>query len=109
MDFILDHYENPRNSGFLSDEKETHSCDILQNGGNPGCGDIVTICLKIEDDIITDFKFEGEGWIVSQAGRSIISEVVWGKSTKEIMKRGTEKITDMIGEELELSRQKGSS
>ena len=54
MDFILDHYENPRNSGSLSDEKETHSCDILQNGGNPGCGDIVTICLKIENDIITE-------------------------------------------------------
>ena len=109
MDFILDHYENPRNSGSLSDEKETHSCDILQNGGNPGCGDIVTICLKIENDIITDFKFEGEGCIVSQAGTSIISEVVLGKSTKEIMNMGPEIITDMIGEELALSRPKCST
>ena len=82
---------------------------ILQNGGNPGCGDIVTICLKIENDIITDFKFEGEGCIVSQAGTSIISEVVLGKSTKEIMNMGPEIITDIIGEELALSRPKCST
>lgn len=110
MDFILDHYENPRNSGSLSEEsKISHKCDIKQNGGNPGCGDIVTICLKIENDIITDFKFEGEGCIVSQAGTSIISEVVLGKSTHEIMKMGPEVITDIIGEELSLSRPKCST
>ena len=110
MDFILDHYENPRNSGSLSGEdKSNHRCDIKQNGGNPGCGDIVTICLQFEDDVITDFKFEGEGCIVSQAGTSIISEVVTGKSKEEILAMGPEIITDIIGEELALSRPKCST
>ena len=59
--------------------------------------------------VITDFKFEGEGCIVSQAGTSIISEVVLGKSTKEIMNMGPEIITDIIGEELALSRPKCST
>ncbi len=110
MDFILDHYENPRNSGSLSGEdKSNHRCDIKQNGGNPGCGDIVTVCLQFEDNVITDFKFEGEGCIVSQAGTSIISEVVIGKSKEEILAMGPEIITDIIGEELALSRPKCST
>ena len=58
MDFILDHYENPRNAGTIEDaDVEKGRCDIAQNGGNPGCGDIITICLKVEDGIIKDFKF----------------------------------------------------
>mgnify|MGYP001344338563 FL=1 len=110
MDFILDHYENPRNAGSLNgDHKHTHSCDIQQNGGNPGCGDIITVCLKFNDGIIEDFKFEGEGCIVSQAGTSIISEIVIGKSKEEIMGMGPEVITEIIGEELALSRPKCST
>lgn len=110
MDFILDHYENPRNAGTIEDaDVEKGRCDIAQNGGNPGCGDIITICLKVEDGIIKDFKFEGEGCIVSQAGTSIISEVVLGKSVEDVLKMGPEAITDIIGEELALSRPKCST
>tara|TARA_Y100001970_G_scaffold224528_1_gene276796 strand:- start:48020 stop:48448 length:429 start_codon:yes stop_codon:yes gene_type:complete len=110
MDFILDHYENPRNAGSLNgDHEHTHSCDVKQNGGNPGCGDIITVCLKFNDGIIEDFKFEGEGCIVSQAGTSIISEIVIGKSKEEIMGMGPEVITEIIGEELALSRPKCST
>ncbi len=110
MDFILDHYENPRNAGSLNgDHEHTHSCDVKQNGGNPGCGDIITVCLKFNDGIIEDFKFEGEGCIVSQAGTSIISEIVIGKSKEEIMGMGPEVITEIIGEELALSRPKWST
>ena len=110
MDFILDHYENPRKAGSLNgDHEHTHSCDVKQNGGNPGCGDIITVCLKFNDGIIEDFKFEGEGCIVSQAGTSIISEIVIGKSKEEIMGMGPEVITEIIGEELALSRPKCST
>ncbi len=110
MDFILDHYENPRNAGSLNGEtKVEHNCDVLQNGGNPGCGDIITVCLKVNDGIVEDFKFEGEGCIVSQAGTSIISEIVIGKSTEEILSMGPEIITEIIGEELALSRPKCST
>ena len=110
MDFILDHYENPRNSGSIEDpDVEQGGCDILQKGGNPGCGDIITICLKIKDKIIKDFKFEGEGCIVSQAGTSIISEMVIGKEIDEIVEMGPEIMSEMLGEELTLSRPKCST
>ena len=56
MDYILDHYEDPRNSGTITDADKVQN-SVCQNGGNPGCGDIVTICLKVEDGIIKDFKF----------------------------------------------------
>ena len=61
MDFILDYYENPRNSGSIDDpDVEQGKCDILQKGGNPGCGDIITICLKVEDKIIKTLENKTE-------------------------------------------------
>ncbi len=110
MDFILDHYENPRNTGSIEDaDVEQGRCDVLQKGGNPGCGDIITICLKVEDKIIKDFKFEGEGCIVSQAGASIISEMVIGKNIDEITSMGPELMAEILGEDLALSRPKCST
>jgi nitrogen fixation NifU-like protein len=108
MDYILDHYEDPRNSGTITDADKVQN-SVCQNGGNPGCGDIVTICLKVEDGIIKEFKFEGEGCIVSQAGTSIISELVVGKSLDEVTKMGPEVMTEILGEELTLSRPKCST
>ena len=110
MDFILDHYENPRNTGTIDDaDVEKGHCDVLQKGGNPGCGDIISICLKVEKGIIKDFKFEGEGCIVSEAGTSIISEMVLGKEIDEILNMGPELMSDILGEELTLSRPKCST
>ena len=59
--------------------------------------------------IIKDFKFEGEGCIVSQAGTSIISEMVLGKEIDEILNMGPELMSDILGEELTLSRPKCST
>lgn len=111
MDFILDHYENPRNTGTIEDaDVEAGRCDVLQKGGNPGCGDIISICLKVDDNgVIKDFKFEGEGCIVSQAGTSIISEMVIGKDIEEVLNMGPELMSDILGEELTLSRPKCST
>ena len=108
MDYILDHYENPRNSGSISDADKAQN-SICQNGGNPGCGDIVTICLNVKDGKIVDLKFEGEGCIVSQAGTSIITEKVRGKDIEEVLKMGPEMMTEILGEELTLSRPKCST
>ena len=110
MDFILDHYENPRNAGSIGDaDIEQGRCDVLQKGGNPGCGDIITICLKVEDKIIKDFKFEREGCIVSQAGTSIISEMVIGKDVDEIRKMEPQLMAEVLGEDLALARPKCST
>ena len=44
IDFILDHYENPRHYGPLENPS------VIQKGGNPGCGDVVTFYLKVDGD-----------------------------------------------------------
>ena len=99
MTFILDHYENPRNYGSLD------NAQVVQKGGNPGCGDIVTLYLNIDDEgRIKDVSFEGEGCIVSQAGTSIITEIVAGKTVDEVEAMGPEVITDVIGRELAMTR-----
>ena len=67
---VLDHYQHPRNKHRMED------ADVQLGGGNPGCGDLITMYLKIgDDDRISAVSFEGEGCTVSQAGGSIISEV----------------------------------
>jgi len=101
MTLILDHYESPRNRGSI------HSADISHEGVNPGCGDIVKMFIKIDDqNIIEDVKFMGEGCILSQAGASIITENVFGKAIQEVEIMTTETITDIIGKDLALARPK---
>jgi nitrogen fixation NifU-like protein len=56
IDFILDHYESPRHYGALED------ATVVQKGGNPGCGDIVTFYLKLDGDgADRRISFEAEG------------------------------------------------
>ena len=101
MSFILDHYESPRNHGIINDP------DAFYEGGNPGCGDIVRVYLKIDDNnLINEIKFDGEGCILSQAGTSIITEAVQGKSVEEVEQMTPEVITDLIGTEIAMSRPK---
>ena len=99
IEFILDHYNNPRNQGPLDDP------DILVNGGNPGCGDVVTMYVKVdESDRVTDVKFEGRGCTISMAGASIITEMVKGKTLKEIEEMPYTPLIDQMGEDVVKSR-----
>jgi nitrogen fixation NifU-like protein len=99
MTFILDHYENPRNYGTLGD------ANVVQKGGNPGCGDIITIYLKVDDGgLIKEVGFEGEGCIVSQAATSMVTEMVVGKTVKEVEAMNHDIITDLIGRDIAMTR-----
>jgi nitrogen fixation NifU-like protein len=99
MQVILDHYENPRHYGVREDS------DVVQKGGNPGCGDIITIYLKLDDDgRIGDVSFDGEGCIVSQATTSMITDIVLGKTAEEVENMNPDFITDLIGKDLALTR-----
>jgi nitrogen fixation NifU-like protein len=95
IDFILDHYENPRHYGPLAD------ASIVQKGGNPGCGDIVTFYLKVDGDgRITGISFEGEGCTISQAASSIVTEMFTGKTVAEVEAASPEAILDLLGREI---------
>jgi len=104
IEFLMDHYEDPRNYGKMED------ATVSQKGGNPGCGDIVTIYLKISpDDKVEKISFEGEGCTISQAAASIVTEMIAGKTLKEIEEIPHDAVIDIMGREIALTRPKCST
>jgi nitrogen fixation protein NifU and related proteins len=99
IEIILDHFEHPRNKGRMED------ADIQLGGGNPGCGDLITMYLKVgDDDRITNASFEGEGCTISQAGGSIISEMIEGMTLDEVKDLGTQTMVEEMGQDVVNSR-----
>ena len=99
IEYILDHFQNPRNKGRMED------AEVQLGGGNPGCGDLITMYLKLdEDDRIAAVSFEGEGCTISQAGGSIISEMIEGMSLAEVKALGTETMKEEMGDDIVKSR-----
>ncbi len=99
IEFILDHYENPRNSGKLED------ADVISDGGNPGCGDIVTIYLKVDDEgKVGQVTFEGQGCTISQAAASLVTEMVVGQPLDAVLELSYDAIIDELGREVVMSR-----
>ncbi|WP_139490600.1 Fe-S cluster assembly sulfur transfer protein SufU [Brevibacillus dissolubilis] len=78
---IMDHYQKPRNKGKL-DEAE----GLTINLNNPTCGDSISLSLKVEDGIVTDAKFLGEGCSISMSSASMMTEAVKGKPVDEAIK-----------------------
>lgn len=74
---VMDHFRNPRNVGVIED------ADGIGEVGNPLCGDMMTIYLDIEDDIINDIKFQTFGCGSAIAVSSMLSEIAMGKSLEE--------------------------
>jgi nitrogen fixation NifU-like protein len=96
---IVDHYEHPRNKGRMD------NADVQLGGGNPGCGDLITIYAKIgDDDRVEAISFEGVGCTISQAGGSIVTELAKGRSLEEVTALGLDEIIDEMGEEIVKSR-----
>ena len=100
IEFLLDHYQNPRNHGPLD------PVDVTMPGGNPGCGDIVTIYLKVNDagDRIEHVTFEGTGCTISQAAASILTEMVEGRPLAEIDDMDFNDMIDQLGREVVSTR-----
>ncbi len=100
IDVILDHYENPRNHGALD------NASVVIDGGNPSCGDVVTLYVMVdpETERITGIQFEGDGCTISQAGASLITEEMTGKTLSEIEQLGYDVIIDMMGRDVVATR-----
>lgn len=98
MEMVMDHYDNPRNFGKLSDP------DIVQSGGNHGCGDNIIVYMNVENCIVTDIKFDGQGCIISQATTSILTDVVKGKTIEDINKLDSDYLKELIGKEIIIRR-----
>ncbi len=99
IDFILDHYENPRHYGPLAD------ATVVRKGGNPGCGDVVTFYLRVgSEGRITGISFQGEGCTISQAAASMVAELFDGKTLDDVEETQSEAILDLIGREVASTR-----
>ena len=99
IEHILDHFEHPRNKGRMAD------ADVQLGGGNPGCGDLITLYLKIgDDDRIEAVTFDGEGCTISQAGGSIVSEMAQGLTLDEIRDLGLDTMIEEMGDDIVKSR-----
>jgi nitrogen fixation protein NifU and related proteins len=79
-DVILDHNRQPRNFGALE------PADASVEGFNPMCGDRLTLRLRLNQDTISDIRFEGQGCAISTASASLMTEAVKGKSRGEALK-----------------------
>lgn len=99
IDLILDHYESPRHHGRIE------QADLVAQGHNPGCGDQLTIFVKLgADERIVDLAFEGVGCTISQAGASICSEKVMGRTLTEVAAMTEEIMEEEMGIEVVASR-----
>jgi nitrogen fixation NifU-like protein len=74
---IIDHSRNPRNYKEL--EHPSHSAE----GYNPLCGDLITVYLVVEDDVVTDVSFKGSGCAISKASASLMTAAVKGRTVSE--------------------------
>lgn len=89
---VIQHFTHPKNMGKI--EKP----DGVGEVGNPNCGDIMTIYIKVEDNYINDIKFETLGCVAAIATSSMITEMVKGKTLDEAMKISYQDVADELGE-----------
>ncbi|MGF7046606.1 nitrogen fixation NifU-like protein [Paenibacillus sp. DS2015] len=74
---IMDHYKTPRNKGTFEEDA------VTINLNNPTCGDRITLQLKLEDGIVRDAKYSGDGCSISMSSASMMTAAVKGKTFEE--------------------------
>lgn len=87
---VMDHFSNPRNVGEIPD------CSGVGEVGNPVCGDIMKISIKVEDNIIKDIKFKTFGCGAAIATSSMVTEMAKGKTIEEALKITKQSVADML-------------
>ena len=90
-DKVMDHFRNPRNMGKIKD------ADGVGTVGNPTCGDVMTIFIKVKENRIEDIKFKTYGCVAAVASSSIATELVKGKTLDEAMKFTRDDVAKELG------------
>ena len=88
---VMDHFRNPRNVGVIE------NADGVGEVGNPVCGDIMKIYLKIRDDTIADVKFETFGCGSAIASSSMATELIKGKPISDALQLTNKAVTEALG------------
>jgi FeS cluster assembly scaffold protein NifU, Clostridium type len=87
---VMDHFRNPRNVGVIED------ADGVGQVGNAKCGDIMKMYLKIEDDVVTDVKFETFGCGSAIASSSMATELIMGKPLSEVSRLTNKAVAEAL-------------
>lgn len=87
---VMDHFNNPRNVGKIDD------ADAVGEVGNPSCGDIMRMYLKIDDDIIKDIKFKTFGCGAAIATSSIVTVMVKGKKLDKALELSKDEVAEAL-------------
>jgi len=87
---VMEHFMNPRNVG------EIQNADGIGNVGNPVCGDVLRLYIKIDGDVITDVKFKTFGCAAAIATSSIITDLVKGKTLREAWDISNKAVVDAL-------------
>ena len=88
---VMDHFLHPRNVGEIPDASG------VGNVGNPICGDVLKLYIKIENNIITEAKFKTFGCGAAIATSSMVTELVKGKSIDEALKISNKAVAEALG------------
>lgn len=89
-DKVMDHFFNPRNVGEIED------ADGIGRVGNPTCGDIMAMYIKVENDRIADIKFKTFGCGAAIATSSMVTELVKGKTLEEARQISNRTVADAL-------------
>ena len=88
---VMEHFKNPRNVGEIPD------ADGVGTVGNPVCGDLMTIYIKVKDNRLVDIKFKTYGCGSAIATSSMITELAKGKTLEEGLKITRANVADELG------------
>ena len=88
---VMDHFANPRNVGEIPD------ADGIGKVGNPQCGDVMWLYIKVKDGILTDIKFKTFGCGAAIATSSMITELARGKTIEEAKKISRADVAGELG------------
>ena len=87
---VMDHFRNPRNVGVIED------ADGVGEVGNAKCGDIMKMYLKIEDDVVSDVKFETFGCASAIASSSMATELIKGQPVDDALNLTNEAVAEAL-------------
>jgi nitrogen fixation NifU-like protein len=88
---VMDHFANPRNVG------EMENPDGVGKVGNPVCGDIMNLYLRVQDGVITDATFKTFGCGAAIATSSMVTELVKGKTVKDALAVSNRAVAEALG------------
>lgn len=92
---IMDHYKNPRNRGTLEGDS------VIVDMNNPTCGDRIQLQLYVEDGIVQDAKYEGEGCSISMSSASMMTQAIKGKKIEEALEMSHTFSDMMLGNDVD--------